>query len=104
MDFDPDRIVRSPWAAGAIGAVVALRGAPGETWLGRAFNVFCGVAIAGYMAEAVAEFFGLTSQGMQSATAFLLGLFGMNLTAALVLTIRETRLSDVLPWRRRGKD
>lgn len=103
MDLDPDRIIRSPWAAGAVGAMVALRGAPGETWAGRLFHVACGLAIAGYLTDAVAQYFGLESSAMQSGAAFLLGMFGMNLAAAVTTAIRETRLSDVLPWRR-GKD
>lgn len=99
MDIDPQHIFRNPWVAGAAGAIVALRGAPGETWRQRIFNIACGTLLAGYLSDGVSEFFGLTTIGMQSAGAFLLGLFGMNLIAAIVLAIQNTKLSDLMPWR-----
>ena len=37
MDFDPDRIVRSPFTVGAIGALItAVKFTPGATWRERA--------------------------------------------------------------------
>ena len=97
-----DRASRSHWLPGLAGALVALRGAPGDTWRQRAFNVFCGVMVAGFAAPGVIETFGLNSQSMQSAVAFGCGLFGMNLVAAVTGWIKETKLADVLPWVRRG--
>jgi len=42
MDIDPEKIVKSPFLIGALGALVALRGAPGESWLIRCINVLSG--------------------------------------------------------------
>ena len=101
FEFDADKVVRSPWVAGALGAVVALKGAPGVSWPERAFNVFCGLLVAGNLSPALCEQFGLLSPAMQGATAFFLGLFGMNLVAAIVGWIKETKLADLVPWFRK---
>lgn len=98
--IDADAIVRSPWLAGAMGALVALHGVPGATWVERAFNVFAGLLIAGYVSPAIAEYLGLASVAMQSAAAFLCGLFGLNGVAAVVAAIRSADLRDFLPWKR----
>ena len=103
FQFDADKVVRSPWVAGALGAVVALKGAPGVSWPERAFNVFCGLLVAGNLSPALCEQFGLLSPAMQGATAFFLGLFGMNLVAAIVGWIKETKLADLVPWFRKDR-
>lgn len=97
-----DRASRSHWLSGLAGSLVALRGAPGATWRQRAFNVFSGLMFAGFGAPAVVETFGLNSASMASAVGFGCGLFGMNLVAAVTGWIAEAKLSDVLPWLRRG--
>lgn len=104
MDFNFDKVIQSPWVAGFAGAVVALRGAPGTTWLSRLFHVSCGLAIAGFLTGGLAEFFGVQTVGMQSGLAFMLGLFGMNLADAVTTAIRETKIVDILPWRRKKGD
>lgn len=93
-------IIKSPWVAGAMGAIVALRGVPGLTWAERAFNVFAGLLIAGYVSPAAASYLGLAEPTMQSAAAFLFGLFGLNLMAAVVEAIRTADLGRILPWKR----
>ncbi len=100
QSIDPETIVRSPWLAGAMGALVALHGVPGVSWIERAFNIFAGLLIAGYVSPAIAEYLGLHSVAMQSASAFLCGLFGLNGVAAVVATIRTADLRDLLPWKR----
>ena len=104
MDFDPERFARSPWVGGALGAIVALRGAPGATWPARFFNVVCGALIAGYTSPAFAEWAGMHTAAMQSGCAFFFGLFGMNLVAAVTSWIAEAKLADVVPWLNRRKD
>lgn len=101
MDLDPERIARSPFLIGALGALVALKGAPGDTWPMRIFNVFSGALLAGFGAPAIAEFFSLTTPAMQGAMSFAVGLFGMNFVAASGVWIKQLQLSDVLPWVRR---
>lgn len=98
--IDPDALIRSPWLAGAMGALVALHGVPGATWVERAFNIVAGLLIAGYVSPALAEYLGLQSLAMQSASAFLCGLFGLNLVAGIVAAVRATDFRDFLPWKR----
>jgi len=101
MDIDPERIVRSPFLVGALGGLVALRVAPGESWAVRAVNVISGSLMAGFISPAACEFFALTSPAMQGAMSFAVGLFGMNIASAAVIWIKAVQLSDVLPWVRR---
>ena len=108
MPSDTDRIadaagaaINNPFLAGLVGGVIALRGVPGDTWRARAFNALSAMLIAGYMSPAISEFFGLHSDAMQSACAFAVGLFGLNLTATIVLYIQTVKLSDILPWGRK---
>lgn len=98
-DLNPE-LIKSPWVAGAMGALVALHGVPGLTWGERAFNVFAGLLIAGYVSPAAASYLGLAEPTMQSAAAFLMGLFGLNLIAAIVEAIRTADLGKLLPWKR----
>lgn len=98
-DISPE-LVKSPWVAGAVGAIVALRGVPGITWGERLFNAFSGLMIAGYISPAAADYLGLEGANMQGATAFLFGLFGLNLVAAIVETIRTADFRGLLPWKK----
>mgnify|MGYP001298725912 FL=1 len=98
-DLNPE-LIKSPWVAGAVGAIVALRGVPGLTWAERFFNAFCGLMIAGYVSPAAADYLGLEGANMHGATAFLFGLFGLNLVAAIVETIRTTDFRGMLPWKK----
>lgn len=98
-DLSPD-LIKSPWVAGAVGAIVALRGVPGLTWAERLFNAFSGLMIAGYVSPAAADYLGLEGANMHGATAFLFGLFGLNLVAATVEAIRTTDFRGMLPWKK----
>ena len=98
-DISPE-LVKSPWVAGAVGAIVALRGVPGITWGERLFNAFSGLMIAGYISPAAADYLGLEGANMQGATAFLFGLFGLNLVAGIVEAIRTTDFRAVMPWKK----
>ena len=98
-DISPE-LVKSPWVAGAFGAIVALRGVPGITWGERLFNAFSGLMIAGYISPAAADYLGLEGANVQGATAFLFGLFGLNLVAGIVEAIRTTDFRAVMPWKK----
>lgn len=95
---DWEALMRSPWAAGAIGALVGLRGAPGNSWGERAFNVLCGSLIAGFGTPAAAEWFAVISPAMQGALSFALGLFGMNVIALATATVRSFNPQDIKDW------
>lgn len=97
-EINTDKIMTSPFFIGLAGAVVALKGAPGKTWADRLVNAGMGTLIAGFMTPAVSTFFGFTTVPMHSGIAFMLGLFGMNITSAINEWIRAAKLSDVLPW------
>lgn len=101
MDIDPERIAKSPFLIGALGAVVAMRSAPGESWQSRLFNVLSGALLAGFGAPAMAEYFSLSSPAMHGAMSFAVGLFGMNFVSAAGVWIKQLQIADVLPWVRR---
>jgi len=98
MDIDPEKAWSSPFLAGALGALVALKGTPGASWWERVVNVISGALIAGYLSPAAAEFFALDTPAKQSGMAFACGLLGMNLVAMVVGWTKTLQLSDVLPW------
>lgn len=96
MDVDLEKITRSPFLPGALGAVVALRFAPGITWGERAFNVAAGAACAGYVSPAITDWLHITSAGMQSGVSFGVGMFGLSLAAAALQAIRELKLGEII--------
>ena len=77
------------------------RGAPGATWKERMFNLVAGTLLAGYLSPALTEYFHLTTPAMQSAAAFVVGLFGLNLTAAVVEYIKGADLGTYFPGRKK---
>lgn len=105
MTLDPqtaEEVAKSPWLAGALGAVVALRGVPGTSWLERLINVLCGSLLSGFFSPALSEYFGMTTSAMQSAVSFAVGLFGLNLMAAILEFIKRAKLEDYIPGKRGG--
>lgn len=98
MDIDPEKLWRSPFLVGALGALVALHGTPGASWPTRLINVVSGALIAGFGGPALCEFFSLSSPSMQGAMAFAAGLFGMNVVAMVGGWTKTLQLSDFLPW------
>lgn len=97
MDIDPDRIARSPFTVGAIGALItAVKFTPGATWPERAFNVASGSAAAGFITPSVTAWLKLSEQSYVSGAAFILGLVGMSLAAAVLQGIKETHLGQII--------
>ena len=106
MALDPqaaEEVVKSPWLAGALGAAVALRGVPGVTWWERLLNVLSGSMLSGFLSPALSEYFGMTTPAMQAAMSFAVGLFGLNLMAAVIAFIKTAKLDDYIPWKRGGQ-
>lgn len=96
MDIDPHRIVSHPLTAGIGGALAGLRFAPGVSWIERIFNVASGAACAGWLAPAAVGLYDLASTSAESAIAFLIGMFGMSIAAAVVEAVRAVKLADIV--------
>lgn len=97
-----EEVARSPWFPGLLGAIVAVRSAPGATWVERGINIGCGALISGFASPALSEYFGMTTQAMQSAMAFAVGLFGLNVVASVTAWTKVMKVDDFLPWKRKG--
>ena len=103
MDFNHENLPPAvPFVVGLVGGIVSLRGAPGASWKERFFHVVSAGALAGFCSPALTEWFGLTTPAMQSCAAFVVGLFGLNLTATAVEWIRGAKLADFMPWAKKG--
>lgn len=97
MDFDPDRLARSPFLVGAIGALItAVKFTPGACWAERGFNVIAGAAAAGYISPALVDWLGMNSPSYLSGAAFLVGMVGMSLASAMLQAIKETPFGAIL--------
>ena len=105
MDIDPERIARSPFVVGALGALVtAVRFTPGASWFERGFNVLAGSLAAGYISPALVAWLGLHAEPYASSAAFVVGLLGMSVASALLAAIRDTPLGVILTgWLSRTK-
>jgi hypothetical protein len=91
-----EAILGSHIAAGLLGSIVALRWAPGSSWLERVGNVVAGFGCAIYITPGVVEWFALTTPRTVAATAFATGMFGLSVAAAVVDGIRTAELGAVL--------
>lgn len=94
--------LRHPASAGLVGALISLRWVPGTTYMQRATNVGSGWGIAYFCGPIVAEFFGMTTPSSQLGLGFALGLFGVNLVAVVMDTIKlklGPALADVIARR-----
>jgi len=103
MDIDPEKIIHSPFFTGAVGALVtAVKFTPGATWLERSVNVWLGSLASGFLTPALIEWLHITSQAYSSCAAFLFGLLGMSLAAALLDGIKATKLGEIIEsWLKR---
>jgi hypothetical protein len=101
MSFDPnvaEDIVKGPWFAGALGAIVAMgRAVPGMTWTQRLIAVISGALLSGFMSPALSEYFGMNTDEMKSAMSFAVGLFGLNLMSAILDWTRTVKVQDYIP-------
>ena len=103
MDIDPQKLAAAPFLAGVAGALVALRFAPGASWVERVTNVASGSACAAFIAPAAGEYFHLSSASMLSCMSFALGLFGMSVAAALMTGMRDIKVGEIVSgWLSRG--
>lgn len=96
MDIDPDRLWRSPFTVGAVGAAItAVKFTPGASWPERVVNVLAGSAAAGFVTPALVEWLHMSTPAYASGAAFVTGLVGMSLAAALLQAIKDTPLGQI---------
>lgn len=101
MEIDPERFIKSPFLIGLAGAIVSLRWAPGISWLERLFTAASGSMMAGFFSPAVSQYLKFGSAEMQGATAFAMGLFGLNAAATLLRWLSTLQVGDLLPWKKK---
>ena len=84
--------------AGLIGGIVSLRffaDAATMSFCSKLVIAASGAAIANYLTEGFMSYFSVKS-GMEGAIGFLLGLFGMSVTAAIIKGIGETDWASLI--------
>lgn len=95
--MDPEKIAGSPFTIGALGAVItAVKFTPGASWIERVVNVLAGSAFAGYVTPALVEWLHMSSPSYTSGAAFLFGLVGMSLAAAVLSAIKDVPLAQII--------
>lgn len=90
---NPTDLARSPLLAGLVGAVVALRGTPGASLGERLFNVFVGFSMAWFLTPALVDYFRVDTPNVQSAVAFAVGMFGVNIMATVLDNLRGFKIN-----------
>ena len=99
MDLNPDQLEPTrPFLIGLLGGLIALRGVPGASWPERFVNLVSASLMAGFLSPAVSEWFGFDTKAMEHATAFLIGVFGLSITVAVMDQIKTIKFLDLLPW------
>lgn len=74
-------ILVTPEGAGAVGSVISLRWAPGDSWLVKLTSIAGGMAFAIFIVPWLIEYMEIKSTRAPLALAFIGGLVGMNLLA-----------------------
>ncbi len=90
-------IVKSPDAAGTVGALLGWLSAPGGSLREQLFNVGAGLGAAIFLAPYMAERAGLQSKPGLLAFSFLVGLVGMNLLPKLSAAAKRADWTFLLP-------
>jgi len=95
MKFDSELV--APFVVGAAGAfIAAFRFIPGASIVEKVINGACGTAIAGFMTPALTEWLSMKSQAYMNGAAFMFGLVGMSLAAAILQGIKDTPVGQIL--------
>ena len=76
-DIDTQAIASHPATWGFVGSLIALRWAPGATWIKRAANVASGVALTWVTVPVAADWLHLTTAQIAMGGAAV-GMFGLN--------------------------
>lgn len=95
--------LKTSFFVGLIGAVVSLAYLPEMKTKGqRAMTALGGACCANWCAPLVVSWFGVQSAGGEASIAFLIGLFGMSLAAAVIKIITDGSLWQVVKSRLPG--
>lgn len=78
-----------PVIAGLIGAILSMRAIADAPLINRITSMLSASGAAGYLTPAICEWTGLTSQHMQNAVGFFVGLLILNFTAGLITLSSE---------------
>lgn len=73
-----------PVIAGLMGAILSMRAIAQAPLINRVTSMLSASGAAGYLTPAIAEWLNLTSQHMQNAIGFFVGLLILNITAGLI--------------------
>lgn len=73
-----------PVIAGLLGAILSMRAIAQATLLNRITSMLSASGAAGYLTPAIADWLNLTTQHMQNAIGFFVGLLILNITAGLI--------------------
>lgn len=85
-----EEFVKTPDAAGTVGAILGFLSAPGGTRREQIFNLFAGLGCAFFIAPYVAEKAGMQSPASSMAFSFIVGLIGMNILPKLTIAAKKT--------------
>lgn len=90
------KAIVTPEGAGAVGSIVSLRWAPGDSWLIKLTSVAGGMAFAIFVVPFVVEYLEIKSARAPLALAFIGGLVGMNLLHKSWLFAQSVDLREIL--------
>lgn len=91
-----DELIKSPDAAGTVGAILGWLSAPGGTVRWQLFNLLAGLGAAFFLAPYLAERAGIEAQAGRMAFSFVVGLVGMNLLPKLTSAVRSLDWAAIL--------
>lgn len=96
MDIDAHKIITHPLMAGLAGAVIGLKFAPGISWIERVTNVATGASFSAFLAPGAVEMLRLSSASMTGFLAFIIGMFGMSIAAAVFQGLRDMKVGEIV--------
>jgi hypothetical protein len=89
--------------AGFFGGVISLRFFEKLSTLEKCGIAIIGAVAANYLTPAVLAWFNLAAESYENGIAFVIGLFGMSVTAAVITTLRNTNWGNLITnWRGRS--
>lgn len=98
------QLIASPFFVGAAGALVSLKYVVALGWWRHVTNWAAGTLVAGYCAPPLSDWLKLDGKSDALGVAFVLGLVGLSIIAAVHKAISEVNLTGILTdWLSRRK-